>query len=274
MDEATEDELVKWVEDMAEEHFAVTIPQFLEHVEAIMKELKIPTRGESRHLSCHFVSDFVTRHPRIEDVFCQGLDDRRAKNAKPEIVNRFFDFVEKLVKDKGMKTFFNLDETCLSGEEMKKKTFKVLYPRLKKGQRPHVRYAEFDGHITYLACSGSNGQNYNPFFIIEGERFTQQFKDIGTSAKRDGLDIPGEPYHMTGKYTQGPKKGQTNKALMTRELYREFIQNTFLPGLKKEDLPAILFVDGHDSHMDTKSLELLAAHNVHCIHLPSHLRYS
>ena len=93
LDEATEDELVKWIEDMAEEHFAVTIPQFLELVEAIMKELKIPIRGESGHLSRHFVSDFVTRHPRIEDVFCQGLDDRREKNAKPETVNRFFDFV-------------------------------------------------------------------------------------------------------------------------------------------------------------------------------------
>ena len=130
-----EDELVTWLTKMAAEHFAVPIGQFLEKVEQILKRENIELRGESGHLSRKFVDGFVSRNPSIEDVFCTGLDGRRAKTATPEVVNGFFDFVETIVKKYQIKTFFNLDETGFSGEECKKRRFKVLYPRLGKGQK-------------------------------------------------------------------------------------------------------------------------------------------
>ena len=234
-------------------------------------------RGDSKQLTNHYVRNFISRHRSLDSSICQGIDQRRADNAKAEVVKSFFDFVADLVKKYKIKVFFNLDETGFSGQEMKKRKFKVLHKkniRAGKKGRVQVRYPEFSGHVTVEACCGSNGHVFSPYFIFEGTNFTNNFVEALKEARDAKCDksheIPGARYKMGGKN----EDGKPNKGGMNRKLFADYIKTVFLAELRPDELPALLFVDGHDSHFDTETLRLLKARNVHVVQLPSNLRYS
>ena len=120
-----EQEVVEWVQDMAAKHLCVTLMQFTRKIDEILNSLNVKRRGEAVFTSRHYIDGFINRHDELKKKVSAGIEERRRKNSTPETVRSFFSFVEKFVKDHGIKLFINMDESGFSGEELKKMKFKV-----------------------------------------------------------------------------------------------------------------------------------------------------
>jgi hypothetical protein len=131
------------------------------------------------------------------------MDKRRKEAASPEVVKAFFAFLEEMVQRLGIKCFWNMDETSLSSEEMKKAKFKVLVPSEESGRKPaYIQYPETDGHVTVVACGCTTGAVIPPYFLIEVP-LTQEWRETSEEAEREGRGIAGFHIGMGGKNADG-----------------------------------------------------------------------
>ena len=93
---------------------------------------------------------------------------------------------------------------------------------------------------------------------------TQAFYNHLKLAQSEGRTIPGAKYKMSGD----------DKGSMNRKIFQFYIEDIFIPNLRDDELPAILFLDGHDSHFGVEVLEQLRKKGVWVVQLPSNLRYT
>ena len=128
----------------------------------------------------------------------------------------------------------------------------------------NVLLPEWQGRVTMLAAISSTGRAMPPMYSIEGVNMMQSTHL--ENAKRNGLWIPGTVMAPSGinHKTKKPVKGG-----MTRELWREYFLKVFLPNLSEAEKPALLIIDGHDSHFDLEFMLQCHAQGVDVVQEPA-----
>ncbi|CAH2001405.1 unnamed protein product [Acanthoscelides obtectus] len=176
---------------------------------------------------------FLKRHPNISKRTAEGVTSSSACISEQDIRNWFvniYDYLkqtnlEDVLKDPSR--IFNADE---SGFEICPSTGKVFAA---KGTRN-----------VYSVERGSSKENISVLFT---------FSSDGTTC----VPIEVFPYQrIREKITKGinPKLGvgRSDKGWMTSETFYQYIANVFYPHLKENSiqLPVIVFLDGHKSHLN------------------------
>jgi hypothetical protein len=99
--------------------------------------------------------------------------------------------------------------------------------------------------MTMLTAISTTGRAMPPIYVHEGERLKQSSRL--KSAQLNGHWVPGTTQTVSGI---NPKTEQAYKGGMTRQIWREYFLKVFLPNLSVAEKPALLIIDGHDSHFD------------------------
>ena len=91
------------------------------------------------------------------------------------------------------------------------------------------------------AAISNAGRAMPPAYIWDGEDGTET--PAQATAFRDAQlnMLPGQVYAHSGR----DKKGRLLKGTMTRELWKRYFVEVFLPNLAPTEKPALLIIDGH-----------------------------
>ena len=177
-----------------------------------------------------------------------SLDRGRSRMANQTVIDQHFNLLKKTLEELDIldkpDRLFNCDE---SGMAMDKITSKVIVQRKAK-----QAYSESKGnrdHITVHACVSAGGRALPPFIIFEKA-------------------YPSGPYSRSGPdngvYASSPN------GYMDAELFRLWIVKQFIPETAHIRKPILLILDGHGSHMDIDTIDILVENDIHLFCLPPH----
>ena len=195
----------------------------------------------------------MKRWPMLTDRKPQHLSRKRAEGANEEIVRRFFERVEALLRETGLlyatdlaERLWNYNESGLCNAVT---GGKVL---TKKGSRWVHDTAGGSGR-TYTtihgSCGSASGVPLPPFIVYKGKHLYNAWTKGGPA---------GAMYSVSGS------------GWMEKESYESWFMKMFLPATKnRESAPVVLFFDGHHSHISISLIKVCKENNVHLMLLPS-----
>jgi hypothetical protein len=244
-----EEILLKFVLDMADRGFGMTITDVRELAVRIVKQ-----SGSER--KCCFSGDkagwdwyrgFKARHPQLALRKAEPMSAQRINNTTPEVIKDYFEKLAAIlirleILNRPMQVF-NADEsgiTCVHkpGKILTKLGKKAVFAKV-SGER---------GTTTTILCAGSaSGLVLPPMMIFKGKRLSKELTTGG---------VPGAYYAMS-------ENGWSN-----RDLFFEWIK--FFVANVPPARPILLILDGHESHMSLEALQFALANGVHLLCLPSH----
>ena len=144
-----------------------------------------------------------------------------------------------------------MDETWVSLNE---KRVRIIVPKDWR-QAPVAHDAEFQMHITLIACIAADGNAAKSTVILPLKMFPSD------------LEGPKNAF-----YWSGSKKGW-----ITTDIYEQWIREVFIPHLqikriiyRQPDAPALLWLDGHSTRGSEVANQLLAENNVFLVTIPGH----
>lgn len=222
--------LVKWIMSCSKAGFPVTKTHLTDSVQLLMRELKRENPFPDDRPSRHWHEAFMKRHPEIVHRVCQNLSGQRSNVSEVKIRQWFKEvsdyFGENKTSIDDPRRIYNCDETamylCPKGE-------KVL---TEKGQKTVYNVALNDEKecLTTLVMCNAAGELPPPLVMFSYKRI---------------------PNNITQKFPKTWAIGKSENGWMTGESFFEYIANIFFPWLteNKIELPIILYVDGHTSHL-------------------------
>ena len=181
-----------------------------------------------------------------------------------QAIRSYFSFLKEQIRTKKYKTIWSLDECGFSLKELQKLRVQVVGSKDSNGSI-YIVLPEWQGHISVLAAISNTGRSLPPFWLIEGSRHTPTAAEIQEIAKRNGLDIPSSTFRMSGKNKDGKKL----KGSRSREAWRDYFKNVFIPNIAPAEYPALVTVDGHNSHFDMEFLLQCKAKGIDVVQEPS-----
>lgn len=190
-------------------------------------------------------SSFMKRHPILVEKKSEYLSKARSAVTEDRIRNWFQD-VRDLLGDaveilNHPSKVYNLDETCFF---LNSNHHIVLAER---GRPVHEISDNTDkDNITVSFCVNAEGENAPPLVIYKYKRMPQHF----LAALPDGWSIRG-----------------TENGWMDSETFFEYFANVFIPHVI-QDVPVVVFFDGHKSHLSMQVSDLAKEHNIHLVCLP------
>lgn len=222
--------LVAWIKECSRAGFPINKDGLLDSVKKIVitGELKTPFKN-NRPGRSWFLS-FMARHPDLSKKHAEYINKARAMITE-EKIRKWFEEVTELIGHEGCEILkeptrvWNCDETSFF---LSPKGGLILAPR---GEHVYDTSNNSDKeNITTLFTVNAAGQKAPPLTLYKYKRMNQ---DVIQNAP-DNWSI-----------------GKTGKGWMTAESFYEYIGNVFIPHLRKEgvELPVILFLDGHKSHL-------------------------
>lgn len=224
--------LSEWIIQAARAGFPVGKDQLLDSVKQLMIELKRENPFHNNRPGKSWYKLFLKRNPDISARTPQNLTTSRA-SVTQEKIKGWFNEVQQYLESqhqqhilKNPERVFNADEAAFF---LNPKGDKVLAKRGEKNVYQVVNADEKEC-LTVLLTANAAGHVAPPMVIFKYERIP---KEIAAS-------VPGH---------WGLGKSETG--WMTRETFFEFVTNVFYPWLvdNKFELPIILFIDGHVSHL-------------------------
>lgn len=228
-----EHKLVSWLQKCARQGFAIDKTVLLDNVQKIVLANELETPFKDGRPSKKWFYNFMQRHNVLSQKKAEYINGARGSVTEQSIRRWFSGVIETLGEHVDIlndpNRIFNMDE---SGFQLSPKTHLVI------GERGKTLYNESSRNnkeqITTLFGVNATGVFAPPLTLYKYARLP---KNIIDSAP---------PYWSIGK---------TDSGWMTAESFYEYISNVFLPFVKTEniELPVIVFLDGHSSHM---SLEL------------------
>ena len=102
-------------------------------------------------------------------------------------------------------------------------------------------------HITAHVAVGADGTPLPPFLIFE-------------------KSFPSGPYARLGP--DNALYGVLSNGYMDSELFKMWIEKLFTPRTAHIPKPILLICDGHGSHLDVNTIDILVEHNIHLYCLP------
>lgn len=181
---------------------------------------------------------FLKRHPRLTVRKEENLSINRALGMNRNSVRKFFEILENKMTELNLRNkpdrVFNADE---SGLQMNTRGSHVLCQKGKKNVHS-ISPKEKGETVTVLACCNASGNFMPPSIIFKGKRIQVEYQ----------VQLP------PGSHIYTSDSGYINSEIFFNFI-KEFI--TFFK-ISRAD-PAVLVVDGHDSH--SRNIDMLE----HCV---------
>ena len=192
-------------------------------------------------------SSFQKRHPKLSLRSAESLSYAPAVAEDPEILNMYYDLLERTLQDNNLlgtpHLLFNCDETGFSLEHKPGKLIGV------KGMKHLNATTSGDkAQMTVLACVSASGYSMPPMVIIDRKRL--------------------KPDHTRGEIP-GTIYGLSPNGWIDGELFEEWFTRHFLlhvPAIR----PVLLLLDGHSSHYQPSFIQRAAKERVIIFCLPPH----
>ncbi|KAG6448525.1 hypothetical protein O3G_MSEX005530 [Manduca sexta] len=232
-----ENELVVWIKDCARAGFPINKEGLLDSVKKIVVKGQINTPFINNRPSRSWFDGFMARHPDLRQKHAEYINKARALITEEKIRNWFKEISSLLGDDNLMiledpSRVWNCDETAFF---LAPKGTLVL---AEKGQHVYDTSKNSDKeNITTLFTVNAAGEYAPPLTIFKYKRMSTEVLDNAPN---------------------GWGVGKTDKGWMTGESFYEYVANVFIPYLKEKEieLPVILFLDGHKSHLTMQLSEL------------------
>ena len=191
----------------------------------------------------------TTRKPEI-------LTKGRAEGLTNDVVNTFFNLVEKSLKDNNMEDapdlaerLHNCDEAGLATNPISKKVF------IPKTDKNAYLKAPGAGKASYsvLFCISANGDLCPPFVVYKSKYLYQSWTEGGP---------------------RGTSYGLTKSGWMEDTVFEDWFVKHYVKWAADFRKPCILFLDGHGSHLTYKVVESALANQIVMICLPPHTSHA
>lgn len=233
--EQQEKELVKYILELEERLFGITLKELRELAYELAEQNKIPhTFNRQKKLAGKdWMYGFLERHQEISLRNPEKTSLARAKGFNRHVVQKFYDLLESIINKHQISAsnIYNVNETGVT--TVPTKTSKVLAMRGKK-QVGALSSAERGTLVTVETCMSAAGNFMPPMYIFPRKRENPLLMD---EAPPGSFAI----YHESGWI-------QKESFLIWFKKFLDFSS-------PKPDKPVLLLLDGHASH--TKSLELI-----------------
>lgn len=240
-----EDLIENWIIELGQKGYPVTRNQLSDSVALLAKNLGINNKFVNGRPGRRWIELFLKRHPNISSRISQNITHSRSKINENQIRNWFGRVSDYLKSSENSNILnnpsriFNCDESAffLSPKEKRvlaKKGSKHVYNRIGNDEKDC---------LTVLVNANAEGTLAPPMVIYSYKRI---------------------PYSIISKLPKGWGIGATDSGWMTAESFYEYITNVFHPWLKKKEieLPVILFVDGHVSHVSLSVAEFCKENSI------------
>lgn len=232
LSEEEENLLIKWLFHISDYGFPATKEQLLDSVQLLMKNLKRDNPFVNDRPGRKWYESFQKRHPELAERVSQNLSNARAQVTETKIrqwfseITVYFESKDYTCVTQNPKRVYNCDETAFF---LSPKENKVLVHKGEKAVYNFINNDEKECLTTLIMCNAA-GDLPPPMVVYTFKRLPQ--KIVNSVPKKWGV-------------------GRTENGWMTGETFFEYITNIFYPWLidNKIELPIILYVDGHSSHL-------------------------
>nr|XP_049693639.1 uncharacterized protein LOC126054037 [Helicoverpa armigera] len=238
--------LVKWILELGEVGFPITKTQLLDSVTKLIKSLGRQNPFKDDQPGKKWYNGFLARHPEVSKRVPQSLTTCRAIVSENNIRSWFSKIRQYFVDNKLIellqdpKRIFNCDESgfYLSPQEKQvlvRKGSKKVYNRTVNDEKEC---------LTVLLTVAADGAIPPPLIMFPYKRYV--------------------PSYITANMPKGWGMGHSDSGWMTSETFYEYITNVFHPWLKEKgiQMPVVLFLDGHSSHININLSEYCKEHEI------------
>lgn len=203
-------------------------------------------------------SGFMKRHPRLSLKNPEMLQKVRVNARDSFVIYEFYDQLEKLYMECGIDgrcspLLFNADESGFGTDPSRIRAIGVKGVHLN-------RVADGSGResTTVIACISASGDALPPLIVFKGQAVQPRWIS--------DQEYPGTMYAAT-------KAGWMEESTFFMWLTEMFIQHVEAKRTKLglEEQSAILFFDGHSSHISYRIVKLGIDHNIKLVKFPSHM---
>lgn len=228
-----ESSLEDWIIISARKGFPRNKEDILDTVQKFLVENPRPNSFLNNRPGDGWWKAFLKRHPKLTIRTSEGVTKASSCVSEKDI-RGWFTEIQNYVAEKDLTSIlstphriFNADETnfqiCVkSGQVLAEKGAKNVY---------NVEQSQVKESITVLFTFSAAGNVCCPFIVYPYQRLPEKISD----SVPDGWGI-----------------GKSDTGWMTTEVFYEFIANVFHPYLlgNNIELPVILYVDGHKTHLN------------------------
>ena len=242
LSEQEEEELVTFILEAAKIGFTRTRKDIMSLVQTTVN-----AKGKNITISSGWWDGFKKRHPQVSLRMAEHLASNRASSCTPDVLNNYFDLLEKTIHDNDLlakpNQIFNCDET---GMPLDPKPSRVL---VSKGTKhPRAITTGNKTQITILACCNAAGYCLPPFVLFDRKALKQEMCEG---------EVPGTMY------------GLSDSGWITSELFELWFVHHFLPHAPAAR-PLLLMLDGHSSHYNPSVISKAAEEKIIIFCLPPH----
>lgn len=225
-------QLEKWILHIGDMGFPPNKRQLLDSVQRLIKTLNKETPFTNGRPGRKWYRAFLRRHPKVVEKMAQNLTKRRSMVTEEDI-RKWFDTVHGYLEKNNLldvlnepDRVFNMDESAFflspaPGKVLARKSEKNVYTFINNDEKEC---------LTALVGGNALGKITPTMVLYPYQRL---------------------PIQVTETFPVDWALGRSETGWMTAETFFEYIANAFRPWLIKEkiQLPVILFVDGHASHV-------------------------
>ncbi len=191
--------------------------------------------------STEFVYHFKKRHPILNERFAGNIKRSRAAVTK-EVINDYFDHLEKELGGILPDCIYNYDETNLSDDPGRKKCL------MKRGTKYPERVMNNSKACTSIMfCGSASGELLPVYVVYKAQHVYRNW-------------ISGGPPHA--------RYACTKSGWFDGDTFEDWFRNVFIPVAKRKESTALIG-DNLSSHFSPDVLRLCKLHNVKFICLPS-----
>lgn len=246
LSDAEEKKICFWILNMAKIGYPVNAKDVRETVANILE-----IKGSKIKPGKKWMQLFLKRHPQITKRHAEIISKARALVTEP-MIRKWFQGLREYLQEENAddilnypERIFNLDET---GVQLCPKTGVVLAPKNYRAMYD-VAPGQEKQSVTVLCNFSASGGIVPPFIVYPMQRIS---KELAQS-------VPDE-WGI----------GRSDSGWMTGQTFLNYMKEIFLPWLHKKniELPILLLVDGHKSHINMELHEFCIQNKIilYCLH--------
>ncbi len=205
--------------------------------------------GDFNPLGIEWISQFLSRQPRVASIVGRSIEAPRAQAANPDVIRAFLELFERTRIELGIQyeDMWNMDETGVALGVCT--NTRVLGSSLKK--KTYIKSPENREWVSIIETVSATGQKLQSLVVFKGQ-----------SLQTTWFPAQGAPNWL---YTTS-ENGWTSNKIGYEWLQRIFIPNT----APSSDQYRLLLLDGHGSHTPINFMILCKLHKIHLLYLPPH----
>jgi len=246
-----ENDLLRTIKLLAERGFPLGMKEVRKIAYSYAMSNGIPGfSGKKQAAGYEWLSGFLQRHPKLSIRKPEPLSVARAAGMNKVVVEKWFSSLSDHLDSIGIKNMparlWNVDESGLQDHFVPNKVVAEV------GKPCYQATSGEKGETTTIvAAFNAVGTYLKPFVIMKGKRMKPEWLD-------------GQPPDVSITLRM------SDNGWITKELFMQWAE-LFVAQLPKDDLPHVLFLDGHGSHVyNLDFLKLMKEHNVHVWCFPAH----